>query len=143
MAASPTQPISDASRLHILTQMWSGLAAIERGDAPTKDDWSILSDCVNMLETLIEMGVCEDTSGLLQDAITGLAKAGTRNLAGAAIRLDAAGIQAVRAVLESYAEIIAVVPYRTLVRCHRKTEKRIREILRGKKRPADVKLIKL
>lgn len=143
LAASPTLPLPAEHRRHILTQMWSGLASIERGEQPSPDDWRMLSDCVNMLETLISMGVCQDSSGLLQDAITGLAMAGRRNLAGHAIRLDASGIKAARAVLEDYAELLEQLPHRTIVRCHRITEKRIREILRGKKKPHDIELVSL
>lgn len=116
---------------------------MERGSAPEPDDWRVCSDAVNMLETLVEMGVCEDQRGLLQDAVTALALAGKRNLAGSQIRLDGAGIRAVRSVLEDYAEVIGTVPHRVMIRCHRRTEKRIREILAGRKRPHDVEVVDL
>jgi hypothetical protein len=91
------------------------------------------------METLtVEMQVCEDTSGLLMDAITALAMAGRRNLAGGAIRLDGAGIQAVRAILEDYAALLDVLPARTMIRCHRLTEQRLHEIFDGKRKPHDV-----
>jgi hypothetical protein len=96
------------------------------------------------METLIlEMKICEDTTGLLMDAVTAMAKAGQRNLAGGAIRLDGLGMQAVRAVLRDYAEVIEVLPARTMVRCHRLTEKRIHDILEGRKRPHDVEITRL
>jgi hypothetical protein len=93
------------------------------------------------METLIvDMKVCEDTSGLLMDAITAMAMAGKRNMAGGAIRLDGAGIQAVRAVLEDYAALLDMLPARTMIRCHRLTEKRIHELLDGKRKPHDVEI---
>jgi hypothetical protein len=99
----------------------------------------VVSDAVNLMETLtVEMQVCEDTSGLLMDAITALAMAGRRNLAGGAIRLDGAGIQAVRAILEDYAALLDVLPARTMIRCHRLTEQRLHEIFDGKRKPHDV-----
>ena len=52
-------------------------------------------------------------------------------------------IQAVRAVLRDYAELIEVLPARTMVRCHRLTEKRILNILQGKLRPHDVEITRL
>jgi hypothetical protein len=121
--------------------MYEGLAAMEKAPTPTTDDWRVVSDAVNLMETLIvDMKVCEDTSGLLMDAITAMAMAGKRNMAGGAIRLDGAGIQAVRAVLEDYAALLDMLPARTMIRCHRLTEKRIHELLDGRRKPHDVEI---
>ena len=142
MMASPTQPLPDRSRLRQLTVMWQGLAAMETGETPTNNDWRVVSDCINLMETLVkEMEICEDTTGLLMDAITAMAMAGRRKWQGGALRLDGAGIQAVRAVLENYADLLEVLPHRTVVRCHRMTERRMLKILHGAKRAHDVEVI--
>lgn len=145
MMASPTEIMPAASRMHQLTAMWQGLRAIELDANPTRDDWRVCSDAVNLMETLVlEMKVTEDMQGLLMDAVTALAKAGQRHKkTGAPIRLDAAGIKAVRAVLEDYATMLEAIPHRTMIRCHRLTEKRIREVLRGKRRAHDVEVMDL
>jgi hypothetical protein len=141
MAASPTEPLPLAWKTYQLTRMYEGLAAMEKAPSPTTDDWRVVSDAVNLMETLIEtMQVCEDSSGLLMDAITAMAHAGRRNTAGGAIRLDGAGIQAVRAVLEDYAALLDVLPARAMIRCHRLTEQRLHELLDGKRKPHDVKV---
>ncbi len=141
MMASPTEPLPLAWKTYQLTRMYEGLAAMEKAPSPTTDDWRVVSDAVNLMETLIEtMQVCEDSSGLLMDAITAMAHAGRRNTAGGAIRLDGAGIQAVRAVLEDYAALLAVLPARAMIRCHRLTEKRLHELLDGKRKPHDVEI---
>lgn len=141
LLASPTEPTPDASRTHQLTVMWQGLRSIETAPEPTRNDWRVCSDAVNLMETLVDMGEVQDSSGLLQDAITALAMAGRRHVAGGSIRLDAKGIQAVRAVLEDYAAVLDALPHRTMIRCHRKTEQRIREILSGKRKPHDVEVL--
>lgn len=144
MMASPTEPLTQDKRQYQLLRMYEGLRALEIAPEPSTEDWRVVSDAVNLMETLIlEMKICEDASGLLMDAITAMAKAGQRNLAGGAIRLDGPGIQAVRAVLRDYAELIEVLPARTMVRCHRLTEKRILNILQGKLRPHDVEITRL
>jgi DNA-binding transcriptional regulator PaaX len=141
MAASPTELLPQDWRTYQLTRMYEGLAAMEKAPTPTTDDWRVVSDAVNLMETLIEtMKVCEDSSGLLMDAITAMAMAGRRNTAGGAIRLDGAGIQTVRAVLEDYAALLDMLPARTMIRCHRLTEKRIHELLDGKRKPHDVEI---
>jgi uncharacterized protein YyaL (SSP411 family) len=144
LTASPVEPLPIEFRRHQLTRMYEGLAAMEKAPSPTTDDWRVVSDAVNLMETLIEsMKVCQDESGLLMDAITAMAMAGKRHKAGGAIRLDGAGIQAVRAILEDYAALIEVLPARVMIRCHRLTEKRLHEMLDGKAKPHDVEVTSL
>lgn len=141
MMASPTEPLPIEYRRHQLTRMYEGLNAMEQAPSPTTDDWRVVSDAVNLMETLIEtMQVCQDSSGLMMDAITAMAMAGKRNTAGGAIRLDGVGIQAVRAVLEDYAALLDVLPARVMIRCHRLTEKRLHELMDGKRKPHDVEI---
>lgn len=144
MMASPTEPLATEKRQHQLLRMYQGLASLETSPEPSTEDWRLCSDAVNLMETLVlEMKVCEDTTGLLMDAITALAKAGQRHMAGGPIRLDGSGIQAVRAVLSDYADVLEALPARTMVRCHRLTEKRIHDILEVRKRPHDVEITRL
>jgi hypothetical protein len=143
MMASPTEPIRKDLRLHQLTRMWQALASIEKAPKPTTEDWRLCSDAVNLMESLVEMDVVVDASGLLQDAVTALAMAGQRSQAGQGIRLDGAGIVAVRAVLEDYSVVVETIPARTVIRCHRRTERRIRDILAGRGRSTDVEVINL
>jgi hypothetical protein len=141
LQASATEPLPAAHRLHQLTRMYEGIHALETAPAPSTDDWRVCSDAVNLMETLVEMGAVEDGSGLLTDAITALALAGKRHQAGHALRLDAPGIKAVRSVLEDYAAVLEQLPARTMLQAHRLTEKRIHEILQGRKRPHDVEVM--
>ncbi|EJL90457.1 hypothetical protein PMI15_00270 [Polaromonas sp. CF318] len=143
LLASPIAPMPKALRVHQLTRMWQGLAAIETAPLPTTDDWRVCSDAVNLMETLVDMGQVEDHRGLLLDAVAALAMAGKRHVAGNHIRMDGKGIQAIRAVLEDYAKVLEALPHRTMVQCHRLTEKRLREILAGRKRPHDVEITAL
>ena len=143
LMASPTEPAPAASRRHQLLVMLQGLANMEQAVQPTTNDWRVVSDAVNLMESLVDMGVVEDNSGLLMDAVTAMAQAGRRHRAGGQIRLDGPGIQAVRAVLEDYAAVLEAVPHRTIVRCHRNTEKRLREILAGRAKPHDVEVMDL
>ncbi|MEN9589052.1 MAG: hypothetical protein RLZZ481_838 [Pseudomonadota bacterium] len=140
LQASPTEPMSAEKRRYQLLRMNSGLAAMEKAEAPTTDDWRVCSDAVNLMETFVAMGVCEDASGLIDDAVKALADAGKRYKQGNALRLDALGMQAVRAVLEDYAAVLDVLPARTVIAAHRNTERRIQEILAGKRKPHDVEL---
>jgi len=139
LMASGTEPMPKAKQRYQLTRMYEGLRAMETAPEPTVDDWRVVSDAVNLMETLIyEMRVCEDTNGLLKDAMNALEAAGNRSINNKGIRLDAAGITAVRSILEDYASIIDTLPHRTMVNCHRLTEKRLWAIIGGKRKPHDV-----
>jgi hypothetical protein len=142
MMASPTDLLPQAWRVHQLTKMYEALHQLEQAPEATPNDWRLVSDAINLVETLVaEMKVCEDGSGLLMDAITAMAKAGKRSKAGQSLRLDGEGIVAVRSILSDYAELIDVLPARTMVRCHRLTEKRLHEILDGKRGPHDIEMM--
>ncbi len=129
LMASPTEPMPREQRERQLLAMWSGLASLETALQPRAEDWRIVSDAVNLLQTFVEMGECQDSSGLLTDAVTAVGAAGHRALSGQALRLDGAGMQAVRAVLEDYAAVLEALPERTVLRAHRLTEQRIIGIL--------------
>lgn len=141
ISASPTEPLPQEWRTHQLTNMWDGLRDLEQHPNPDTSAWRVCSDAVNLMETLIELGEVEDAQGLLMDAITALAEAGKRHRAGGPLRLSGPGMQAVRAVLEDYAEVIAVLSARTMIRAHRKTEQRIHDILAGRRQPHDVEVV--
>lgn len=139
--ASPDQPMPAEKRLHQLTRMWGGLAALETSSQPTVDDWRVCSDAVNLMETLVEMAEVKDPDELVADCAKALAEAGQRYQRGQGLRLDGAGIRSLRAVLEDYAAALEQLPHRTMVACHRKTERRIYGIVSGRSRPHDVRIV--
>lgn len=140
--ASAEHPMPADKRRHQLTRMHQGLAALETAAAPTPDDWRVVSDAVNLLETLVEQGHAEDASGLLRDAVFALATAGARHVDhGLPIRLSGAGIQTVRAVLEDYAACLDALPARVIINAHRQTERRVHAILQGRGRANDVTVV--
>lgn len=144
MMASPTEPMPQAKRDYQLTIIYEGLRAIERDPAPKADHWRAVCDAINYTETLIRMGHASDGSGLLQDATRAMALAGRRHYQEKKpLRLDGPGVQAVRAVLEDYAYILANVPHRVAITCVRETETRIHELRTGKRREHDVEIVDL
>lgn len=143
MMASPTDTLPESHITSQLNAMWSGLTELETGANPSREHWAVCSDSVNLLETLVLKRQVEDGQGLLQDAITALAQAGQRSVKGMPLRLSGPGIQAVRAVLEDYSSVIEQLPARIMIRAHRLTERRIREISQGKRRAHDVEVVAL
>ena len=142
--SSPTVPIFEDRRTYQLTLLYQALAALKLDPQPTKYDWQVCSDCVNLMETLIlEMKVCQDQDNLLNDATMALVRAGKRKKDGNNIRLDAEGIKAIQALFEDYAELVAIFPERVMVKCFRLTEKRIQDLRKGKKKAHDIEIMEL
>lgn len=138
LLASSTEPISAERQQWQLLRMYEGLRALEQGESPTFHDWVVCSDAVNMMETFTELGICHDSSGLLEDAVQALVAAGEQYKTRKVLRLTGPGIAAIRAVLEDYSEAIKVIPARTMLQCHRITEGRIHALLDGKGKEHDV-----
>lgn len=148
LMASPTQPWSKSVQENHIGRMRAALADLEHAPAPEVQSWRTLSDAINMLETLVGYGEapvsvdgkvvasywrgCEglpveiaDRSGLLLDAITAMAGVGSRASTGDSMNLTPPEAEAIRATLDDYQVVLAGLPARTMIRCHRATEKRM------------------
>lgn len=127
--ASPTQPLPEASRRHHCTRMEMALHNLISAPQPTYDDWKVLSTAVNMIETLIEMGVLADPDKLHADAMHAMATAGKRHADhDVPIRLDGLGIQAMRGLVADYEEAVTALPARTMIRAYRLTEQKVEKL---------------
>ena len=102
LLASTSQPMPQRNRDYQLKQMNDALQELMQAPRPTNNAWRIVSDAVNLLETLVQHGEapikdatgniiashwrdCDgdavevrDSSGLLLDAIAAMTKAGQR-----------------------------------------------------------------
>ena len=138
LLASPTEPLPQAQCVEQLLKMHTALAAIERAADATPEDWRTCADAVNLLETLVTQGLMRDPEGLLLEAAREMAAAGERYRRGQPLRLSGLGIRAMRAVLTDYTDVLPQLSARDVIRVHRATVKRIREIQSGKARSHDV-----
>ena len=79
----------------------------------------------------------------LDDAVAALARAGERfkTHGPTALRLDGPGLHAVTAVLDDWADVISQLPARTVVRCLRVTEQRMRALRNGHRTARDVRVM--
>lgn len=137
LLASPTEPMKTDRRRNQLTKIYEALRAIELDPQPTKSDWQMLCYACNMVEALIEIGACEDSDCLYDDAIKSLADVNERVQSGLPMRLDGDGLHNVRQLVAAYDELLGIVPERTMIAAHRQLEKRVFYILRGKGKPKD------
>ena len=105
---------------------------------PTSFCWSVVSDSINLLETLINDEVAADNDGLIDEAIEAMVCASVAIKSKTKVELSESQTNAIRAVLEDYEMCLNLLPARQIIRTHRRTEKRLLEIKRGKRQPQDV-----
>lgn len=143
LLADPKLPMPERDRVYTMLGFDRSMTAIELDPNPIESDWRVLSDAVNLMETLIDMGVAQDDQGLLADATTAMRRAAERKMAGGHIRFDGPGVKAMRSLIDDFGSLIKLIPHRMMIRCHRMTEKRIAAIRRGAKQSGDVVLVSL
>lgn len=138
LLASPTEPMpaDEVSRRVAIASHY--LDELLTAPAPSVLAWRCCAMVGNVMEVLLDLGVVQDPDALLAEAFQALRVAATRNVStGAAIRLTGPGIVAVRTLFREYGEILAQLPHRTVINAYRQTERRLRSIDAGVKRPGD------
>lgn len=138
LMADPVKPLAVKDRLYTVGGMQQALEKLKSDPHPTVADWRLLSDMVNLMHTLVDMGELFDSQELLRDVMEAMVDVSNRHKAGQALRFDGPGLRAMHSLFEDFAQVLDVLPARTMVRCHRLTEKRMRAILNGQVRPSDV-----
>lgn len=137
MLASPIFPMPESAFNEISLQIYAALADFD-GDASISS-WNLLVDTVNVMETFVLAGVCEDNENLIADAIRDLEEVGRGYLNTFQWSFPSEKRQSVKSVVLDFLEIAKAVPYRTFIQCHRLTRERIIE---QKRKGAEVVTIK-
>ena len=132
LMASPTDP-TPARRIDPhLARVRSGLDALMRAEVPSLDAWRDLSDAVNILSAMAELGIVQDESDECTKAKNAMGEAGARHLEMGTLRLSGSGARTLLDLLADYEELVRMMPERDLIRSIRRAERRVREILQGK-----------
>lgn len=142
LLADPKNPLAHSKREAQLELINACMRSIEQNPNPTLEQWEIISDIVNFMETLLEMGEVQDPDDLIGDAVAALAKAGNRHITqNVPIRFDGKDLTTIRGVIEDYAMVGEHLSARTMITAHRLTEKRVNDILTGKCKPDNMALV--
>jgi hypothetical protein len=128
------RPADPARRTRLLAKFWSALESMSRGQHPGEDDWRLLSDAVNTMETMVIKGklVAAEVMPILNAAIAAMVGAANRYRAGQGMRLDGAGLQALRDVVDVYRQCLEGHTERDMARMQAETERRMRALLTAK-----------
>ena len=136
LRADPVEPLPMKDRINTVGKIGDSLKALKLDPSPSVEDWRRLSDMVNMVHTLVDMGEMVDAQALLNDACEAMVKAADRHKADLTLRFDGPGVQSMSALFEDFSLAVSVLPARTMIRCHRLTVKRLQAIRKGQVKTA-------
>jgi hypothetical protein len=125
-------PVPKAVRDRLMTRAYSALDAIARGEHPGESEWRDLADVVNVVETLaIEMKSLPALAlAYTETASQSLREAARRFNDTKTVRLDAAGLTALRGLLEIYGQCLETMTERHMERAFARTKEAIEQKLR-------------
>lgn len=135
------RPASKKQRDAVMLRFLSALDTMARGEHPGEAEWRDISDAINTVETLaLHMGKlkAQQVMPLVNACIRALVHAADRFKAGQGMRLDAAGLQALREVVDLYGQCMEVLSERDMARAQQETQRRVNELLRAKKQSEEV-----
>lgn len=129
------RPAEPEARRRTMATFESAFMMMLCGQHPGEEDWRLLSDAVNTVETLalsqrklVPAEVMPDVTA----AIAGMVGAANRFKAGHGMRLDAAGITALRHVLDIYEQCLEGLTEREMAAAQAETQRRVNELLRAR-----------
>lgn len=115
-AASDVAPMPPAQRDMLMTVFLSAIAAVEAGRRPGPHEWDSLSDAINTVECLVEIGRIPraEVGDCLASAIAGMHAAREQWYEVRGMRMSAEHISAVRHVIDVYAQALEALPERDI-----------------------------
>lgn len=130
------RPADPQRRGTVLLRFLSALDAMTRGEHPGEAEWRDLSDAINTVETLA-LGLRKLDAGevmpIVNAAISAMVGAARRFQSGQGMRLDAAGLQALRDVVDVYRQCLDGLTEREMAVAQAETQRRVNALLRAKK----------
>lgn len=135
------RPAPKEQRDRVMGQFLSALDTMARGSHPGEEEWRSLSDAVNSVETLaLHMGKLDPAEVMptVTACIAAMVGAANRFKAGQGMRLDGAGLEALRDVLAIYAHRLEGLTEHEMSQAQAETQRRVNALLHARKPSAQV-----
>lgn len=131
------QPAPKAVRESLIAGFRSSLLTMTNGKHPGEEEWRLLSDAINTVETMT-LGdhpklIAAEVMPTVTACIAGMVAAANRFKAGQGMRLDAAGIAALRDVIDIYEQCCEGLTEREMGQAQAETQRRVNWLLRNPK----------
>jgi len=135
------RPASKDRRDSVMREFLTALHELSNGRDPGVEEWRSLSDAINTVETLatrLENLDAKEVMPTVNAAIAGMVAASERFKAGKGMRLDAAGLDALRDVVSIYSQCLESLTEREMAVAQAETQRRVNEIYRRKEQGHEV-----
>ncbi len=135
------RPANPQQRAQVLLRFLSALDSMARGEHPGEAEWRDLSDAINTVETLAMTLQKIDEFEVMPTvnaAIAAMVGAANRFKAGKGMRLDAPGLQALRSVVDIYAQCLDGLTEREMAMAQAETQRRVNLLLHSRKQTHEV-----
>jgi hypothetical protein len=135
------RPATKAEKDSVMLRFRSSLATLTTGKHPGGEEWRDMSDAINTVETLaLGMGklVPAEVMPDVNEAIASMVKAARRFQTGQGMRLDSAGLAALRNVLDVYEQCLDGLTAREMAVAQAETQRRVNELLHAEVRHAEL-----
>jgi ABC-type phosphate transport system auxiliary subunit len=135
------RPASPAQRNAVILRFLTALESMAKGDHPGEAEWRDLSDAINTVETLaVTLNKLQrsEVMPIVNAAIEGMVLASRRFKSGHGMRLDAAGLEALRTVVDIYRQCCEGLTEREMCMAQAITQRRVNELLNAKKPSREV-----
>ena len=119
------RPASKERQDAVMLNFYTALHELTNGNHPGTEEWRSLSDCINTVETLatrLEKLDAAQVMPLVNTAIAGMVGAANRFKAGKGMRLDAAGLEALRDVVAVYGQCLSQLTEREMAVAQAETQ---------------------
>ena len=129
------RPADKRRRDMLMARFLTAIESMARGSSPSDDEWRDLSDAVNTVETLavhLRKLSASEVMPMVNEAIAAMVRAANRYKAGQGMRLDSAGLKALRDVVDVYGQCLDALTEREMAVAQAETQRRVNAVLRDR-----------
>lgn len=134
-------PAPKADRDALMLRFNSALDALARQQHPGEEEWRLVADAINTVETLVDpMGrlLHDEVMPSVDRAIKGMGDAARRFREGKSMRLSADGLEAVRDVIAVYQQCLDGLTGAEMDEARHRTQLRVNALLKARESTAEV-----
>lgn len=133
-------PMRRTARDKLMATLHAALEQVVKGSTAGTEEWRDLSDAINVVESLIDLGkLTQDARPIVEEAVGSMVRAAKRIKEGRQMRFDAQGLDAIRQVLVMYEQCACLLIAAEFEKAIKETIRRRNAIVSGK--PAGVQVV--
>ena len=128
LCASGTQPMPKETQEHFFLKVYSALDDFANSNAPDPRSWKLLYDILDLFETMVLDGLCEDQENILNGAEEAIVSSGKLYaFEKQQFSVTEQQLQYLRNMVADFESIVSQIPHRKMIQIHRRTTARLNQ----------------